>query len=442
MAKQETTPKVNTLNKSNIQIIGDNVLYNNGIITAFYIIPLTNYSTNSAAGINHNIIQLTNMIANLATTNPTISFTIERIEKTVRRKDVLENLINTIKIYRPDYTMPLEFTNNVRDDIQTYCLLGIDIQQSNITDIEDYTIMDTAKALVKSMVNTFAGLKNLSADPEQILKLEDNIYKTINSKCTRATKELVFYNFVSKVFPCYEISYDRLSYINENNFESIMGAITQTVSDNFGWFEMHNEGMDLFGLEPQDTYGCMLNVQAFPPKIDSRNFPMDYPNTVTTIQCLKKEDAMLKLKRTRASDRYERDQAIESDAEFEAIEKIQDNIDIATRAIQDLESGEILCQFNTSILVYAETKEELKARVMSIITSCKDRNILVSKSLTQALDFLDNYINKKPKKFMHTAPLMFPLSFQQNAGATVGDTDGTFTKSGQPIWSPAIGVDL
>lgn len=434
MAKKDTAAKTTNLNKNNISIIGDNVLYNNGIITAFYIIPLTNYSTNSPSGVHNSVQELTNMISNLTTNNPTVMFTIERIEKTIRRKDVLENLYSTIKLYRQDYEMPPEFTKNVRDDIQSYCLLGIDIQQSNITDVEDFTLIDTIKALGKSAINAFAGLGNLSADPEHILKIEENIYRTINYKCVRASKELVFYNYVSKVFPCYEISYDKLSYISENTFESIMGAITQTVSDNFGWFEMHNEGMDIFGLEPQDTYGCMLDIQAFPPQISTCNFPVDYPNTVTTIQCLKKEDAMLKLKRTRASDRYERDQAIEAGAELESIEETQTNIDIATMAIQDLEAGSVLCQFNTSMLVYAETKEELKSRVMSIITTCKDRNILVSKSLTQALDFLDNYINKKPKKFMHTGPLMFPLSFQQNSGATVGDTD--------EIWSPAIGEDL
>ena len=34
----------------------------------------------------------------------------------------------------------------------------------------------------------------MNCDPEQILKLEDTIYRTINYKCLRATKELVFYN--------------------------------------------------------------------------------------------------------------------------------------------------------------------------------------------------------------------------------------------------------
>lgn len=442
MAKKDTEAVVATKTIKNIDIIGDNILYNNGIITAFYIIPLSNYSTNSPTGIHNTVQDLTNLISNLTTNNPTIQFTIEKIDKVIKRKDVLENLYNTIKIYRPDYDMPPEFTKNVRDDLQSYCMLGIDIQQSSVTDVEEFTLLDTAKALAKNMANSLLGLGNLKCDPEKIMKIEENIYRTINYKCVRASKELVFYNFVSKVFPMYEISYDRLSYINENSFTSIMGAVTQTVSDNFGWFEMHNEGMDIFGLEPQTTYGCMLDVQSFPEQISTCNFPMDYPNVVTTIQCLKKDHAMLKLKRIRSADRYEKEEAEKANAESESVEKTQQSINIATMAIQDLESGTILCQFNCSILVVADTKDALKQRVMNLITECKDRNILVSKSLTQAVDFLDSYINKKPRQFLHTGPLMFPLSFQQNSGATVGDTEGLTTADGAPIWSPSIGSDF
>lgn len=444
MAKTKSTKvKVNNKNASKIRIIGDNILYNNGIITAFYIIPLTNYATNSAAGIDIAIQNLTNMIVNLTTNNPTVTFTIENISKTVKKKDVIQNLLSTIEIYRPEFDMPEEFTKNIKDDNQRYCLLGIDIQQSTITDVEDLSILETAKTLGKSFINAFAGTGNLNVDPEQILKIEADIFRTINSRCVRASKELVFYNFVSKVFPNYEISYDKLSYINENNFEAIMGAITQTVVDNFGWFEMHNEGVDIFDLSPQTTYGCMLDVQSFPEKISNTNFPMDYPEgLVTTIKCLKKEDATLKIKRIRSSARYEVNQAIEAGAEEEDIENTTNTIDIATRAIQDLENGDVLCEFNTSILIYASDRDELKSYIKNVITSCKDRNILVAKSLNQALDFLNNYVNKKPQKFLHMAPLMFPLSFQQNSGATVGDTNELTTTSGQTIWSPSIGEDI
>ena len=142
----------------------------------------------------------------------------------------------------------------------------------------------------------------------------------------------------------------------------------------------------------------------------------------------------VKLKRVRASDRYEIEQALEADAEIEQIEQVQESINIATQAITEAEQGEIICNFNTSILVFSQTKEGLKQNVANVVTSCKDRNILVYKSLTQALDFLDNYINKKPQQYIHMTNLSFPLSFQQNAGATVGDTDG--------VWSPSIGVDI
>lgn len=439
---RETQVKVTNINKNKLCIIGDNVLYNNGVITAFYIIPLTNYATNSDSGIEFAVKSLTNMITNLTTNNPNITFTIESIEKKIKRKDVIKNLLDTISIYRPDYEMPLAFTKNIRDDDQTYCILGIDIQQSTVTDVEDKSIWETIKEVSKDTINKFTSLGNINVDPEQILKIEEDIYRTINSRCMRATKEVVFYTYVSKLFPNYIISYDKISYINENNFEAIMGAVTQTVSDNFGWFELHNEGVDIFGLEPQTTYGCMLDVHSFPIKIDSCNFPLDCPGSVvTTIKCMKKEDATVKIKRIRAADRYEVNQAIEAGAEIEDIEATQENIDIATKAIQDLESGEILCEFNTSILIYATSREELKKNIMEVITSFKDRNILAAKSLTQAADFLNNYVNKKPKKFLHIAPLAFPLSFQQNSGATVGDIEDR-TPSGQPIWSPAIGEDI
>ena len=81
-----TKPKINNLRKNDIRIIGDNILYNNGIITAFYILPLVNYSTASQSGISSSITKLVNMIANLNTTNPELTFTLERIEKKLKVK--------------------------------------------------------------------------------------------------------------------------------------------------------------------------------------------------------------------------------------------------------------------------------------------------------------------------------------------------------------------
>ena len=430
-----TKPSVMTMTKNKLQIVGDNVLYNNGIITAFYILPMYNYSTSSNDGILRSISEITKLLMGLASQRPNIEFTIERINKIIRAKDVKNNLLETIKMYRPDYDMPLEFSANIRDEEQSYALLCIDIQQTDMGDVEEASLLSTIKQLFKSMVSGITGLGNINIDVEKILDVEKNIYSIIRHKCARASKELVFYNYVSKLFPCYEISYDKISFINENNFERIMGAVTQTINDNFGWFEMHNDGVDLFDLPIQNTYGCMIDIKGFPNKIVSYNFPMDYPGCVTTIKCLKKEAARLKLKRTRSSDKYEIGQAAQVGAEEETLDELSESIAIATHALSELEQGDMLCQFNTSILVTALNREELKKKINRLLADCKDRDILISKSLTQAKDFLDNYVNMKPQKYEHFASLQFPLSFQQNHGAIVGDTD-------TGINSPAIGEDM
>lgn len=436
-----TKPQVTTITKNNLKIIGDNVLYNNGIITAFYCVRLDNYSTASGTTMDEAVMRLVNMISNLTLKTPEVLFTIERIEKVTEACNVKHNLIDTVKMYKPDYDLPSDFSKNVKKDIQDYCLLGIDIQQSSLVDVEDYTMLETAKAIVRRTVNSFAGLGNMKIDPEQILKIEEGIYQTIRSNCVRATRELVFYNYVSKVYPGYEISYDNNGWIKGMDYEDIMGSLTQTVSDNFGWFELHNEGIDFFGYEPQNTYGCMIDIKAFPPVIRSDFNALNYfPHVVTTIKCMKKEDATIKLKRTRASDRYEVDQAVEAGAEIEQIEATERNIQIATHAIEGIEAGEIMCQFNTSILLIEQSYEELKSTIVDTITTCKDNNLMVAKSLNQALDFLDVYVNKKPKKLEHMAFLGFPLSFKQNRGVSVGDDSPTI--NGQLNWSPAIGEDL
>lgn len=433
--KQGTTPKVTTLNKNNIQIIGDNILYNNGIITAYYLLPTINYRTTSADGVMRGITELTKLIQNITTQRPHLQFTITGLDKVISAKDVKNNLIDTIRMYREDFDMPTEFSDNITDDIQSYSLLCVDIQQKELGNVEEYSFKDTMKEMFGSVVDKVMGLGNLNLDEPKILSLEDKLFISIRHKCVRATKELVFYSFVSRTFPCYDISYEKLSFMNEDNFEGIMGTLVQNVNDNFGWFEMKNTGVDLFGLEVQDTYGCIIDIKEFPETILSYDFPMNYPNTTTSIKCLKKEEAAIKLKRTRGSDRYEQNQAAKAGADLETTERLEQNIDLATRALYELDDGATMCRFSTSILVTALTRKELSENVSAVLAELKSRDILASKSLHQALDFLNNYISLRPKKYDHFANIQFPLSFQQNNGSIVGD-------AGTGIFSAAIGEDI
>ena len=427
--------------KNIIKIIGDNILYNNGIITAYYVVPLVNYSTASEGGREASVQSLVDIIKNLYTYNPTLLFTLERLNKTIKKKDVLTNLSETIKLYRQNFEMPWEFVTNLRDDEQSYCLLGIDIQQTSITNVEDLSLKDTAVSIIKNAMNQFGGTGNSKLDPEKIMEIEHTLYNTLGGRVTRADKDLVFYNYVSHVFPSFEISYDKTSYINEDHYEEIMTSVTQSVSDNFGFFEMHNEGIDFFELEPYFTYGCVLEIKNFPLIIENTDFDLELPDVLVTVQCMKKEEASIKIKRTRSADKYELDQAMEANAEEESLSVLEENIAIATHAVEELDNGEIMCQFNTHVILYANDIDTLRSSTAKVIAKCKDRDIIIAKSLTQAKDFLELFINRKPRKFAHMTNVAFPLSFQQNAGATVGDIN-VETESGKMMWSPAIGEDL
>ena len=92
-----TKPQVSTTHQNNVRIIGDNVLYNNGIITAFYVVPLVNYSTSSDSGVEGSVQSLVDMVNNLWVNDQKVAFTIEKIEKVVKAKDVKNNLLG-IKI--------------------------------------------------------------------------------------------------------------------------------------------------------------------------------------------------------------------------------------------------------------------------------------------------------------------------------------------------------
>jgi len=431
----DTKPRVISKHERDIYLIGDNVLYNHGVITAYYILPLYNYSTASPNGAENAIVGLTTLLSNLASQRTNLQFRIERISKVIKAEDVKKNLVDTVRLYCEDFAMPAEFTSNIRDDVQDYALLCVDIQEDTFGDIEEYSLRDTAKELFNALVVKLSGLGNLRVDVEKILGIEDNIFGVLRHRCARASREIIFYAYTSRLFPSYEISYTAQSFINSENFENIMSTLSQTVCDNFGWFELHNDGIALFDLPTQVTYGCILDVKSFPAHIASDNFPMDYPGCVTNISCLKKEDAEIKLKRNRSSNKFEYNQAAQVGAESEALHELGKSISVATHALSQIDNGETLCKFDCSILVTGLSKEELKQNVLSVMSDCKDRDILVGKSLTQASDFLNKYVNMRVTTFPHFANLQFPLSFQQNSGAIVGD-------AGSKIYSPSIGEDL
>lgn len=432
------------LRESKIGIIGDNILYNGPIITAYYIMPLANYSVTSTQGRLASIELITDMLTNLALNRPGSTFSIQRFSKTIRAQDVYNNLLETIHLYRPDYDMPEEFTSHISDTYQDYCLLAVDIQQSDLINGEAYSTKDTLKELFGSMANKMFGIGNDGVDIQRVVSIEENIFSYLKPKCVRATKELTFYQYISKLYPSYEISYEQNSYFNDDNFSGILGVCNQTVEDNFGYFVMHNEGVDFFDLPQQETYGCILNLRAFPGHIQSENFPLNSLGTQINIQTIPKDKADIQLKRRRSSARYKVKEATEAGEEPEGIQAAEEMIDLTTHALAKSTAGVCMCRFNANILVLGVSKEDLTANVNSTVAILRDRGILVAKSLTQAQDFINNFVRLAPAKFDQFTELQFPLSFQQNFGAVVGQFDAKTKINGKNValHAPAIGEDV
>lgn len=431
----KTKAKVITKKFNDIQILGENLLYNNGNIVAYYILPTLNYTVVNNESVLKHIEELFNLLTILGTKKKDIKFTIERFEKVVRATDVKKNLLEGIKIYSPEYELPKDFSVNIKDDVQQYTILGIHIDSKDFDDVEEYTIGETLKTVSKNIINKLSGLFEGQLDIERILKIEEDIFATLSVKCLRASPELVFYNYVSKLFPNYEISYDKLSYINENNFSKILGVLNQTLSDNFGYFVMHNEGVDIFDLPQQETYGCILEVKGLPLVIDGSSFPINYQGTQLNIKLVKKEEAIMKIKRARADDLYEAEQGSKNQAEFEDTGDALDSAELLTQAIQDVKGGDTMCLFHYNILVTGQTLDDVKKTVKRVVAECKDRDILVTKSLTQAETYINNYVNLKPLDYNFFSTLRIPLSCQLNSGSVVGDV-------GTDVYSYAIGEDL
>lgn len=429
------------LSQSKIEILGDNILLEEKQLTAFYILPLANYSVVSTAGIENNINRLTHILSELAIQKPNVKFSIQRCVKSIRAEDIKANLLDTIKLYNPTYSMPYEFTSKLKDASQTYCLLAVKLDPSDVVNVEDVSFLDTVKSEVGKLSSAIFDTSSDDYDLEKVLALEKSIFAILSDKCVRASKDLVFYSYVSRLYPMYDISYDKLSFFNNSTYSSVLGSVTQTVEDKFGYFIMHNEGIDEFDIEPVDTYGCIVNIFEFPKVFDiSRglisSYKEFYDNMQINIETLSREQATSTIVRRRGTVLAESQEAAKAGAQTDRFSELMDLKASADRAMSLLENREVFCKFNVSFLVTGTSLEKLRQNITLLITDLKYNNIVATKSLTQARDFLQGFVKLQPTTLNQFGQLLFPLSLQINVGSVVGESqDSKFA-------APAIGEDI
>ena len=414
-----------------IGILGKNILVNNKNISAFYIVDSINYSIMNESGIKNHIDKLESMLTTLSTQRPGFKFSLLSVNKELTPEDIKNNLIDTVRLWDPNYKdIPDIFKDNIKTSNQSFSILVVNIDVKSIEDIESVSFKEITKSYIDSIVKGLFSIKKINIDIKHVLSIEQGLYDTICHYGVRASRELTFYTYVSSLFPSYKISYNKNSYV-EKNLSPILGITNQIISSKFGYFELHNIGVDIFNKLSKTTYGCLLNITKFPNIIDSNNFKINMPNLRINVRTIPKDKAMLVIKRTRADLEFEEETA--NDADARDIGDLEENLDLAQIALTNTSKGSVLCDMQANILVVADDLQTLKTEKQKIITKLADINVIVAPSFNQGLDFVNNYIKLCPVNYTHLCEIRYPLSFQIDNGTNFGDFDCNYT-------SPSIGI--
>ena len=416
-----------------IGILGQNILINERQITAFYIIDSVNYSTLNKTGIRSHIGRMETLLSTLSIMKPNFSFSLLQVEKVLTPEDIKNNLIDTIRLWDPDYKdIPNIFKDHITKSKETFTLLACNIDTKDLGDIESVSIKDLAKGYISGITQEFLSTKQINVDTKKIMDIEKQLNDVICRYGVRASRELVFYTYISSLYPSYEISYDTNSYIS-NNMSPILGAVSQEIESHFGYFTMMNSGVEMFGLPAQKTYGCILNIRRFPNMIDSNNFKLNIHNLRLNIRTIPKERAKILIKRLRADMEFEEETAMDADARVDR--ELQENQNMAEIALNNIAKGSTLCEMEASILLLSRDLSKLKSERQKMITTLADIDTIASISFDQGLDFINNYVKLKPTKYSHLCELIYPLSFQIDNNVNLGDFDSKYM-------SPAIGTGI
>lgn len=429
MPKRQIFTKI----EDKIGIVDQNILINNGNISAFYILSSVNYSILNEEGTNIVVSSLESMIKSLGIKYPKLEFSIFKINKPTSAFDIENNLIETVRMWDPSYKgVPPIFKDHIKKANDDYCILQVSIDSTSIGDVESTTTKDLIVDIFNKLSNGLFTANKVNYDFSRIRSIEHGYYDIIMNYGVRCSRELTFYTYISQMYPSYEISYNNNSYVT-NNIAPILGFVNQQISSKFGYMELENYGVEVLGYQAEKTYASMITINTFPESIDSDNFNMALPGLKVNVRLLPKSKAQTEIKRTRADLEYEMETAEAAGARDTQL--LEEQIELSNEALNKLNNKNLLCEMNVSMLILGRTLEELKTNRQKIILSLADSGMIAGISLDQGEEFIHSIVNSKPKKYPHLADLRVPLSFQLNNCPIVGDSDSRFAapKIGETI---------
>ncbi len=415
-----------------IGIIGQNIMVQGNSIASYYILESYNYGIMAEPGRSSVIGRLESMMKSISMKYPNVKLSILNVDKPTSVVDVKKNLIDTVRMWDPSYgEIPEIFADNIKKQVEEYCILRMQIDSNDLGDVDTMT----TKQIVGSMISKAAQIfsyRKISLNFKKIKDIEESYYNIIANYGARASRELTFYTYISSLFPSYDITYNRNSYITRNS-SPILGFVDQIVQSHFGYFTMENPGVEIFGHEMTKTYGSIVNINKFPPSINTDNFNLGIPNLRVNIELLPKKKAKLSIKRSRADLEFEQESAEQVGARD--TDDLDENLELADIALEQLGRGNLLCNMSVSCLILGNDLKEVRAARQRIISQLADIDVIASQSLNQGADFINKYVKGTPGRYEHLVDLRVALSFQLNDSPIIGDGDSDLSapKIGETI---------
>lgn len=414
------------IKENNVSVV-KNILFNNGTITAYYVINPFNYTIFNGESTEKHIQELYNVISNLQNNMKEVKLSIFNIDNIVRKAEVYDRL-NSLALSYSKKNLHPSAKNIITNIRKSYTILAVNIDILNKTDIENQTIASVIKGEISSY---FAKAFSVGANfisVEEAMMQNSRIYNILQTICFPATEEIIMNIYMSRLYPSYNLLYT--PYMIENSSD-IMTYVSQELTPGIGYFEMSNSGLeDVVETDVKKTYGSVIDILNLPAAIESSMFNMNKHGMCVNLHLMPQEEALLKFKRMRSGIKEEGMESIESDDEDTDIAMTY--VD-AKNAIKEIKRGKVFCEADIKICVTTpESKEALNTKKKRLISELKSQKVVASIASNQAKQYVKSFIKHSPESYRHVGDLEFFLSFQMNNGSFAGDGDSVFP-------SPVIG---
>jgi len=409
--------------------IMDNILINNGYVTAYYLMYPYNYGVMDLKSAERHVDRIYAAMNTMYGTFGEMHMSMFNLHAIVSKEDTIKKIVETVGIYRKDYTsMPEGYQKYIRNISRDFTILAVRIDPKSAVDIENQSALNILKGMLENVIRDNLSTTVVSVDEAAMRKQSVRIRDSLQRYAVPASTRLVMNIYVNSIFPSYNLVYN--DWMVEHS-ASILAGIRQEVIPHLGWFEMSNSGIVAFGGEPRVTYGSVLTITEFPESIYSENFNIAIPGMHVNMHLLPKTKAELKFKRIRADAKQEAEDATFAQTDDSDVDE---SVDLVQRALYSIRQGRIATEVDANILIVADTREDLESKKKHAISVLSDVNVVCTIAGNQARTWLQSFVRNRPLNgYYHTMDLQYALSFQMDAGLSCGDADSKYA-------SPVIGI--